>query len=104
MKRLSRNSRPQSHTLRLLDTDIEMINKDSAVQTAHRKLQKAIEKMTHWRLAVRGGVPKDKFHLLVKYEDALGALKQALIQATHERVLQKLMKLCSSAPGRDLTK
>lgn len=83
MKQSRRRPLPQSHALRLLDSDIEIINKHAAVRTAHHKLRKAIEKMTRWRLTARGGVPKGKFHLLVAYEDALGGLKQALIQATH---------------------
>jgi hypothetical protein len=91
--------RPQSYTLRLLDSDIEIINQHSAVRTAERKLRKAIKNITGWRLAATGGVPKDKFHLLVAYEDALGALKQALIQSTYDRVFQRLAKL-GAAPVR----
>jgi hypothetical protein len=84
-------------SLPLLDSDIERIVRHSAVRIAERRLKKVIEKITHLRPAIKRGGSKRQFNLLVAYEDALGALRQALIDATHQWVLQKLTKICGAA-------
>ncbi len=98
MKRSRRTRRP--HTLSLVDSDIESINRRPAVRIARRKLHKAIEHITHWRLGTKGGVPEAQFHLVMEYEDALGAFTQALIHATQDRIWQKLSKRMRCNTGR----
>ena len=81
-----RQTQIEGHTLNLPEADIEAINLSPKVVVASRKLQKALEAITGWRLASQTGIPKNKFRLIVAYEDALGQLKEALMRATLKRM------------------
>jgi NACalpha-BTF3-like transcription factor len=76
----------EGHALNLSEADIEAINLSSKVVVASRKLQKALGAITGWRLASQTGIPKNKFRLIVAYEDALGDLGEALMRATLKRM------------------
>jgi DNA-binding NarL/FixJ family response regulator len=68
------------------EVDIEAINLSPKVVVASRKLRKALEAITGWRLASKRGIPKNKFKLIVAYEDALGELREALMRAILKRI------------------
>jgi hypothetical protein len=76
----------EGHALNVSEADIEAINFSPKVAVANRKLQKALEAITGWRLASQTGIPKDKFRLIVAYEEALGDLREALMRATLKRM------------------
>lgn len=82
-----REKATERHALHFSETDIEAINRDPKVIVASRKLRKALEAITRWGLASKGGIPKNKFRLMVAYEDALGELREALMTATLKRML-----------------
>jgi hypothetical protein len=81
-----REKQIERHALNLSEADIEAINLSPKVVVASRKLQKALEAITGWRLASQTGIPKNKFRLIVAYEDALGDLREALMRATIKRM------------------
>jgi len=81
-----REKQIEGHALNLSEADIEAINLSSKVVVANRKLQKALGAITGWRLASQTGIPKNKFRLIVAYEDALGDLGEALMRATLKRM------------------
>ena len=81
-----REKQIEGHALNLSEADIEAINLSPKVVVASRKLQKALEAITGWRLASQSGIPKNKFRLIVAYEDALGDLREALMRATLKRM------------------
>jgi hypothetical protein len=81
-----REKQIEGHALKLSEADIESINLSPKVVVASRKLQKALEAITGWSLASHTGIPKNKFRLIVAYEDALGDLREALMWATLKRM------------------
>jgi hypothetical protein len=81
-----REKQIEGHALKLSEADIESINLSPKVVVASRKLQKALEAITGWSLASHIGIPKNKFRLIVAYEDALGDLGEALMRATLKRM------------------
>ena len=82
----SRKEQIQWHALKLSDADIEAIILNPKVVATSQKLRKALEAISGWRIASKGGIPKNKFKLIVAYEDALGQLKEALMRATLKRM------------------
>jgi hypothetical protein len=76
------------HVRKLSEEDIEAINRHSSVIRAARRLGKAFEAITKWRLASAKSIPRQKFGLIVAYEDALGELKEAIIRATRKQVVK----------------
>jgi NACalpha-BTF3-like transcription factor len=76
----------EGHALNLSEADIEAINLSPKVVVSSRKVRKALEAITGWSLASQTGIPKNKFKLIVAYEDALGDLRGALMRATLERM------------------
>ena len=76
----------------LSESDIEAISRTSEVIAALRRLSKALQAIPAWRLTVKKGVPSDKFGLIVAYEDALGELKEAIMRATHKRLMRASRK------------
>ena len=81
-----RQTQIEGHTLNLPEADIEAINLSPKVVIASRKLQKALEAITGRSLTSQTGIPKNKFKLIVAYEDALGDLRGALMRATLMRM------------------
>ena len=82
----SRKKQIQWPALKLSDADIESIILNPKVVATSQKLRKAVEAISGWRIASKGGIPKNKFKLIVAYEDALGQLKEALMRATFKRM------------------
>ena len=78
----------KQHAQVLSEADIEAIYRHPAVITASRKLCDALGAITGCRLASKICIPTNKFGLVVVYEDALGALKEALVRATHKRMMK----------------
>jgi hypothetical protein len=76
----------EGHAPNLSEADIEAINLSPKVVASSRKVRKALEAITGWSLASQTSIPKNKFKLIVAYEDALGDLRGALMRATLERM------------------
>jgi len=72
----------------LSEADIEAINRHPKVAVANEKMHKALEAITGFGLASHNKVPKEKFRLIVAYEDALGELREALMGATVKRMME----------------
>jgi hypothetical protein len=75
---------PHRKGLALSETDLQSLDGHPLVVRANKKLSRALEEITGWKLAGQGGIPKDKFKAAAKFEDALGLLKESLILATHD--------------------
>src|ERR1700678_3291434 len=81
-----REKQIEGHPVNLSEADIEAINLSPKVVVSSRKLRKALEAITGWSLASQTAIPKNKFKLIVAYEDALGDLRGALMRATLKRM------------------
>jgi hypothetical protein len=88
----TRSSKAGKSASRLQDTfslslaDIEALTRHRKIKIANRRLRKALEAITGWRMIGRRGIPRNKFKLAVEYEDALGHVKEPFIAATREWV------------------
>jgi aldehyde:ferredoxin oxidoreductase len=80
--------------------DIQAFTDHSKIRVANRRLRKAFEAITGWKMTAKEGIPRDMFKLAVDYEDALGQAKEALILATRDWVLSRTCPLCGSRPQR----
>jgi hypothetical protein len=83
---------------RLTLADIEALTSHPQIKIANRILRKALEAITGWRMIGTGGIPRNKFKMAVKYEDALGHVKEAYIAATRDWLLRRECPLCGSRP------
>jgi hypothetical protein len=93
----SRKKQIDWHALKLSEADLEAIIHTPKVVAASRKLRKALQAVTGWRIASKGGIPKNKFKLSVAYEDVLGELREALMRATVKRmqgIREALLTIC----------
>lgn len=79
---------------RLSLAEIQAITEDEQIQTASRKLRKALEAITGWRMISKEGIPRSKFKLAVEYEDALRQVEEAFIAATRDWVRSKPCPRC----------
>ena len=82
----SREKQIEEHALNLSDADIEAINLSPIVVVSSQKVRHALEAITGWSLASQTAIPKNKFKLIVAYEDALGDLRGSLMRATLARM------------------
>lgn len=80
--------------------DLELLTKHPQIKIANRRLRKALEAITGWKMTLKGGIPRNEFRLAVEYEDALGHVKEALIVATQEWLLARTCPLCGSRSKR----
>lgn len=85
-------------TFSLSLADIEALTRNRKIKIANRRLRRALEAITGWRMIGTRGIPRNKFKLAVEYEDALGHVKEAFIAATREWVLSRECPLCGSRP------
>jgi hypothetical protein len=80
--------------------DIELLTRHPQIKIANRRLRKALEAITGWKMTLKGGVPRNEFRLAAEYEDALGDVKEAFIVATRDWLLTRTCPLCNSRPKR----
>jgi hypothetical protein len=85
-------------TFRLSLADIEALTRHPQIKIANRRLRKAFEAITGWRMIGTRGIPRKKFELAVEYEDALGDVKEAFITATRDWLHRSECPVCGSGP------
>jgi len=79
-------------------TESQAITGHTQIKIANRRLRKALEAITGWRMISKGGVPKSKFKLAVEYEDALRQVEEAFMAATLEWFLSRPCPHCGLRP------
>ena len=92
----SASSREDAFSLSL--ADIEAINRHRQIKIANKRLRKAVEAITGWRMIGTRGIPREKFNLAAEYEDALGQVREAFITATRDWLHRTECPLCGSRP------
>ncbi|HXM94785.1 MAG TPA: hypothetical protein VOA64_11145 [Candidatus Dormibacteraeota bacterium] len=80
--------------------DIEELIAHPQIRMADKRLRQAFESVTGWKMNSPNGFPEHKLALVVKYEDALGQLKEAYIAATRDWLLNRFCPLCGTRPER----
>jgi|ERR1700730_793679 hypothetical protein len=87
-------------SVRLSLADVQEITSHPEIQRADRRLSRAFQAITGWKMAAEAGIPKDKFPRVAEYEDALGQVKEAFIAATRDWLLNSACPLCDSRPQK----
>src|SRR3981189_1941415 len=79
---------------RLTLADIEALTSHPQIKVADRRLRRALEAITGWRMLGTGGIPKNKFELAARGEAVAGPVKDTCISAPRDWLLRSQCPLC----------
>lgn len=80
--------------------EIQTLTEHPQIEIASKKLRKALEAITGWRMISKRGIPRREFRLAAAYEDALRQVEEAFIAATRESFLRRPCPHCGLRPRR----
>src|SRR5260370_4591047 len=89
----------QDH-LSLALAEIQTITGHTQIKIANKRLRRALEAITGWRMIPKRGIPRSEFKLAVEYEDALRQVEEAFLAVTQEWFLSRPCPRCGLRPRR----